>query len=121
MATMTWLSHADRKTRRKQIAEFVRKNGSTSAACAKAANCFDVSLVTVRSACREHDVDVATVLSTERAVNVASPYPVIADLILGKSPVSIAENRNVSRQRVYQIKQKMTEHGVFKAVKSVSA
>jgi transposase len=98
------LTHSERQSRRGKMAAFVKKSGSIAAAAKE----FGVTLTTVRSACRECGVVVASQV-VQRASRV---FAVIAGLQRGEPAADIAERFSISKQRVHRIKQLCKEHGV---------
>ena len=98
------LTHPERRARRKQMAEFVEKDGSVSAA----AKLFSVSSATIRNACLEYGV-VPDSQVVQRGTTV---FPVIAGLQRGERVADLAEQFKVTKQRVHKIKQLCKEHGI---------
>lgn len=91
--TITRTSHAERRVRRQQIAEYVRSGHTLS----QAARQFGVGLFSARLAAREHDV-----VATPRAQS--STMSILAALFArGMTRAAAAAECGVSRQYVSQI------------------
>lgn len=98
------LSHPERKSRRAQIAAAVKREKLTAA---EASERFGVSIHTVWSACREHDV-----IPEMFQNRMPSAYCILARLLKGESQADIARDLGISRQAVNQVKQRAIEAGI---------
>jgi transposase len=94
------MDHEDRRQRRFEMARAVKAGQSKTAVARR----YEVSRSTVSAACLEFG-------------GIKSPatpqYAVIAALQNGDAVPSIAERFGLSKQRVYQIRDKCIEHGVI--------
>ena len=113
------LTLADRAARRKQMANLVLAGRSYK----RVALYYGVSVSAVRQACRQPRTQAAQAEPGDlRKRPPGRTLDVVADLIRGgQTQNDIAEKRNVSRQRVSQIKQKAEEAGIFEAIKAIMA
>lgn len=97
------MTHEERRDRREQMADYVRKGNSVDAACRR----FGVSHHTVRSAMYEFGVDPPT--TSDLAPNT---YKVIAMLLAGTPAVQIADSMGVSKARIYEVRDRCREAGI---------
>lgn len=98
------LTHKERCSRRKQMAEYAKTH--TDAVTARR---FGVTEATVKKGRQENGV-----VKTHGMP--ASTYRIIAALIRGDKQADIARRECCSRQFVNQVKARMEKHGVFEAV-----
>ena len=104
-----WISHAERRERRRQIADHVRKHRDIGLSARE----FEVSESTVRKVCIEFGIDTPKQGNRGREMS-GSTYEILADLInTDKSMKQIAKERELSVQRVSEIASKARQAGIL--------
>lgn len=98
------LTHEERRSRRREIAEFSKTHTDYQTAAE-----FGVCRDTVVAARRAFGIR----KDSECVVNAPSTYQILACLLRGESQSDIARSLVVSRQRVNQIKQGAKAAGIF--------
>jgi hypothetical protein len=100
------MDHAERRERRRQIANYAKEHGLSSASRE-----FGVSVATTRLACLEYDV-IPYRAPHDAYTRRFSSYGVIADLLNGMSLGDIANRYHVSEERIVQIKMNCIKAGI---------
>ncbi|HQU45670.1 MAG TPA: helix-turn-helix transcriptional regulator [Pirellulales bacterium] len=108
------MTHQQLAERKRQIALTVEKEKLTAR---EAAESFGVSQKYVKVACAVHGVR----LRARAAPRVSRTLQILADLAEGMPALQIASERNVSRQRVDQIKQGAQRLGLLPKLKRLDA
>lgn len=108
------LSHEERATRRKEIAQEVKKTKDPAAVMKK----FGVTYNWVRTACRENQVECPPLPKAARGMVAGRTLEIIAQLILSQKTGSpkqdeIAAQFELTPQRVSMIKKQATEAGLL--------
>jgi hypothetical protein len=113
------LSKADMAVRRERIAGEFRKlidQGTDIDECyRRLSNKYDVTVHVIYDACRWYQIKVPRRLR-DHQLPALTTLEIIADLIRGKKGIEIATERNLSRQRISQIKEQAEKAGLLDAV-----
>jgi hypothetical protein len=113
------LSKADLAVRRKRIADEFRKlidQGTDIDECyRRVMNKYNVTVHVIYDACRRYQVKVPRRLR-EQQLPAPGTLEIIADIIREKKSADIARERNLSRQRISQIKEQAEKAGLLDAV-----
>ena len=99
----TRLSHAERRERRREIAEFMREHHDTQ----KTIVHFGCTHSLVARSCKEYGVD----MPRSGSVAGASSFVVLKRLLEGAKQIEVAREHNVSRERVRKIASNAREAG----------
>ena len=99
----TRLSHAERRERRREIAEFMKEHKDTQKAVAH----FGCTLSLVSRACKEFGVDVPKTAS----VATVGSFVILKRLLDGAKQIEVAGERGISRERVRQVANNAREAG----------
>ncbi len=102
-----WLSHAERRERRKKVAADIKAGGDMGEIAEK----HGVSVSVAWEACRQHKVSVPRKASITLGSR-DTIYQVIARIQQGETQIAIARSLNVTHQAVNSVVMRCRKHGV---------